>query len=167
MGNTQDNLQDAFAGESQASRRYLFFSDRADEAGQPVIARLLRAAAEAETVHARNHLKAMGEIKSTRENLNAAIAGEHYEFTQMYPGFITQAKAEANQEAETSFTWANKVEKIHHYLYQQALKALNEAKPLKDEPYFVCQNCGYTVGGEAPEKCPVCGAPRKTFKRVE
>jgi rubrerythrin len=167
MGNTQDNLQDAFAGESQASRRYLFFSDRADEAGHPVIARLLRAAAEAETVHARNHLKAMGEIKSTRENLNAAIAGEHYEFTQMYPGFITQAKAESNQEAETSFTWANKVEKIHHYLYQQALNALNEAKPLKDEPYFVCQNCGYTVGGEAPEKCPVCGAPRKTFKRVE
>jgi len=167
MGNTQDNLQDAFAGESQASRRYLFFSDRADEAGQPVIARLLRAAAEAETVHARNHLKAMGEIKSTRENLNAAIAGEHYEFTQMYPGFITQAKAEANQEAETSFTWASKVEKIHHSLYQQALKALNEAKPLKDEPYFVCQNCGYTVGGKAPEKCPVCGAPRKTFKRVE
>ena len=167
MGNTQDNLQEAFAGESQASRRYLFFADKADAEGHPVIARLFRAAAEAETVHARNHLKAMDGIKSTRENLNAAIAGEQYEFTQMYPGFITQAKAEANQPAETSFTWANKVEEIHHSLYQQALKALDEAEPLKDEPYFVCQGCGYTVGGEAPERCPVCGAPRKTFKQVE
>jgi len=167
MGNTQDNLQDAFAGESQANRRYLFFADKADEAGHPVIARLFRAAAEAETVHARNHLRAMGGIKSTRDNLKAAIGGEHYEFTQMYPGFITQAKAEGNQQAETSFTWANKVEKIHHSLYQQALKALDEAAPLEDEAYFVCQGCGYTVGGEAPERCPVCGAPRKMFKRVE
>jgi rubrerythrin len=167
MSNTQDNLQEAFAGESQASQRYLLFADKADAEGHPVIARLFRAAAEAETVHARNHLKAMGEIKSTRDNLNAAIGGEHYEFTQMYPGFITQAKTEANQPAETSFTWANKVEKIHYSLYQQALTSLDEAKPLKDEPYFVCQRCGYTVAGEAPEKCPVCGAPLKTFKRVE
>ena len=167
MSDTQKNLGSAFAGESQANRRYLFFADRADEEGHPVIARLFRAVAEAETVHARNHLKTMGGIKSTRDNLEVAIEGEYYEFTRMYPGFIEQAKAEANQDAEISFNWANKVEKIHHGLYQKARKALDEGEPLKDEPYFVCQGCGYTVGGEAPEKCPVCGAPRKMFKRVE
>ena len=167
MSDTQKNLGSAFAGESQANRRYLFFADKADEEGHPVIARLFRAVAEAETVHACNHLKTMGGIKSTRDNLEAATEGEYYEFTRMYPGFIEQAKAEANQDAEISFNWANKVEKIHHGLYQKARKALDEGEPLKDEPYFVCQGCGYTVGGEAPEKCPVCGAPRKMFKRVE
>ncbi len=167
MSDTQKNLGSAFAGESQANRRYLFFADRADEEGHPVIARLFRAVAEAETVHARNHLKTMGGIKSTRDNLEVAIEGEYYEFTRMYPGFIEQAKAEANQDAEISFNLANKVEKIHHGLYQKARKALDEGEPLKDEPYFVCQGCGYTVGGEAPEKCPVCGAPRKMFTRVE
>jgi rubrerythrin len=167
MSNTQDNLQEAFAGESQAGRRYLFFADKADKEGHPVIARLFRAAAEAETVHARNHLEAMDGIKSTRENLEVAISGEYYEFTQMYPGFITQAQAEANQPAETSFTWANQVEKVHHALYQQALKSLDGAEAPKDEPYFVCQRCGYTVAGEAPDRCPVCGAPLKMFKRVE
>jgi rubrerythrin len=167
MGKTQDNLNDAFAGESQANRRYLFFAERADEEGHPVIARVFRAAAEAETVHARNHLKALGEIKSTGENLKAAISGEHYEFTQMYPGFIEQAKAEGNTDAEVSFDLANKVEKIHHTLYDKVLRFLDGGEPVKDEPYFVCQRCGYTVAGQAPEECPVCGAPRSMFKRVE
>jgi rubrerythrin len=167
MSKTQDNLNDAFVGESQANRRYLFFADKADEEGHPVIARLFRAAAEAETVHARNHLRAMGGVKSTRDNLKAAINGEQYEFTQMYPSFIKQAKTEGNTDAEASFSQANKVEKIHYSLYERALKSLDGGEPLKDEPYFVCQRCGYTVGGEAPEKCPVCGAPRKMFRRVE
>ncbi len=167
MGDTQKNLQDAFAGESQANRRYLFFAEKAERESHPQIARLFRAGAESETVHARNHLQTMGGIKSTRENLEAAIGGENYEFTKMYPGFIEQAKAENNKPAQTSFTWANKVEEIHHGLYQTALKALETGEQLKDEPYFVCQGCGYTVAGEAPEKCPVCGAPRSKFKRVE
>ena len=167
MGDTKKNLQDAFAGESQANRRYLFFAEKAEGEGNLQIARLFRATAEAETVHARNHLQTMDGIKSTRENLEAAIGGEHYEFTQMYPGFIEQAKVERNDDAETSFDWANKVEKIHHSLYQKALNALDGGQQLKDEPYFICQGCGYTVGGAAPEKCPVCGAPRDMFKRVE
>ena len=167
MSNTKENLQTAFSGESQANRKYVFSAEKADEEGHSQIARLFRAAAEAETVHARNHLKTMSGIKSTRENLEAAASGEHYEFTEMYPGFIEQAKTENNEGAETSFDWANKVEKVHHNLYQQALKALDEGKQLKDEPYFVCQNCGNTVGGEAPEKCPICGAPGRNFKRVE
>ena len=167
MAKTRDNLNDAFAGESQANRRYLFFADKADEEGCPMIARLFRAAAEAETVHARNHLRVMEGVRSTKDNLKAAISGEQYEFTQMYPGFIEQAKAEGNTDAEASFSQANKVEKIHYTLYEKALRSLDGGEPLKDEPYFVCQQCGYTVGGQAPEKCPVCGAPRKTFRRVE
>ena len=167
MNNTQENLKTAFAGESQANRRYLFFADKAEKEGHPQIARLFRAVAEAETVHARNHLEVMGGVGSTRDNLGAAIEGENYEFTKMYPGFIEQAKAEANDRAQTSFDYANKVEKIHHGLYQKALKALEAGQSLRDEPYFVCQGCGYTVAGEAPERCPICGAPRKMFKQVE
>lgn len=167
MSNTQENLQEAFAGESQANRRYLFFADKAEKEGHPQIAGLFRAAAEAETVHARNHLEVMGGIGSTKDNLGAAVSGEGYEFREMYPGFIEQAKSEDNERAEISFTHANAVEKIHHDLYQKALKALEAGQQLKDEPYFVCQVCGNTVAREAPEKCPICGAPRSKFKRVE
>ncbi|MBA7713610.1 Rubrerythrin-2 [subsurface metagenome] len=167
MSNTRENLEAAFAGESQANRRYLFSADKAEKEGHPQIARLFRATAEAETVHARNHLEVMGGIKSTKDNLGAAIEGEHYEFAEMYPGFIEQAKAEGDDKAQVSFDYANKVEKIHHGLYQRALEAVDRGEELKDEPYFVCQYCGNTVAGEAPEKCPVCGAPRKAFKRVE
>ncbi|MBA7709407.1 Rubrerythrin-2 [subsurface metagenome] len=109
----------------------------------------------------------MSGVRSTRDNLEAAIDGEHYEFTKMYPGFIEQAKSENNEKAEISFTYANAVEKIHHGLYHKALEALEAGQKLRDEPYFVCQGCGYTVAGEAPEKCPICGAPRSKFKRME
>ena len=167
MSNTQENLQTAFAGESQANRRYLFFAEKAEKESHPQKARLFRAAAESETVHARNHLRTSGDINSTKENLEAAASGEQYEFTKMYPGFIEQAKAEGNKGAEVSFDWANKVEKIHHRLYQKALENLEAGTQMEDEPYFVCQVCGNTVAGEAPEKCPVCGAPRSKFKQVE
>ena len=165
MSNTNENLQDAFAGESQANRRYLFFAEKADEAGQKQIARLFRAAAEAETVHARNHLSVMGGIKSTRENLEAAIEGEKHEFVEMYPDFIKQAESESNKPAQRSFDLANKVEEIHHGLFQKALGNLEPG--FKEEPYFVCQVCGNTVEGEAPERCPICGAPQSRFKRVD
>jgi rubrerythrin len=167
MGNTQENLQAAFAGESQANRRYLFFADKAEKDGYPQIARLFRAAAEAETVHASSHFGVMGGIGSTQDNLKTAISGEYYEFTKMYPAFIEQAKAENNNDAQTGFDWANKVEKIHHRLYQRALEDLEAGKQIADEPYFVCLGCGYTVGREAPDTCPICGATRDKFKRVE
>jgi rubrerythrin len=167
MSKTQKNLEEAFAGESQASRRYLFFAVKAESEGHPQVGRLFRAAAEAETVHAGNHLKAMGGIGSTRDNLKAAIGGENYEFTQMYPAFIEQARSEADKKAEITFGYANKVEKVHHGLYQKALEAVEVGRELRAEPYFVCPVCGYTVGGEAPEKCPICGTPGKMFKRVE
>ena len=167
MANTVDNLWEAFAGESQANRKYLFFAEKADDAGNKQVARLFRAAAEAETVHARNHLRVLGEIKSDKENLEAAVGGEHHEFTGMYPRFIEQAKTDGYQRAVVSFDWANKVEKIHHDFFQGVLKALDSGETMKDEPYFVCQSCGNTVEGEAPDVCPICGAPRSAFKRVD
>ena len=156
---TEQNLQEAFAGESQANRRYIFFADKAEKEGYPQIARLFRAAADAETVHALNHFNAMDGIGSTKENVMAASVGEHYEFTRMYPGFIDRAEQEQNKRAQRTFEYANDVEQVHHGHFEEALKALNEGSQLKDEPYFVCQVCGNTVPGEAPEKCPICGAP--------
>ena len=167
MSSTNENLQAAFAGESQANRKYLFFAQKADEDGNPKVARLFRAAAESETVHARNHFGVMAGIKSTKENLETAINGESYELTKMYPAFIEQAKSENNSDAERSFDWANKVEKIHHSLFGKALVSLESDEAAGDKPFFVCQGCGYTVEGEAPEKCPVCGAPRRMFKQVD
>ena len=166
MGDTQQNVQAAFAGESQANRRYLFFADRAEKEGYPRIARLFQAAVAAETVHARNHLENIGGIGSTEGNLETAIKGENYEFTKMYPDFIEQAKADNSQRALVAFVYANEVEKIHHRLFVEALDALKAGQKLKDEPYFVCQVCGNTVAGKAPEKCPICGSPRNQFRRV-
>jgi rubrerythrin len=167
MAKTTDNLQKAFAGESQANRKYLFFAEKAEEEGQKQIARLFRATAEAETVHARNHLRVLQGIKSTKDNLSAAISGEHHEFTQMYPGFIKEAEGENQNSAKRSFDLANQVEKTHHGLFETALGNLNQGKAMPDKPFFVCQVCGHTVEGSAPDKCPVCGALAKMFKKVE
>jgi len=167
LSETKDNLEFAFAGESQANRKYLFFAEKAEEEEQKGIARLFRAAADAETVHARNHLKVMQGIQSTRENLLTAIGGENHEFTEMYPAFIKQAEAEGEKKAADSFDLANKVEQIHHGLYQDALNRLEKGETMELKPFYVCQYCGNTVEGEAPEKCPVCGAPKRMFKLIE
>ena len=167
MSCTPDNLQEAFAGESQANRRYLFFADKAEAEGYAQVARLFRAAAEAETVHARNHLEVMGGIGNTVSNLEEAVKGESHEFTTMYPQFIEHAREDNQQRAVVSFIHANAVEKIHHDLYQKALEAVKKGQALTDEPYYVCQICGNTVGSEAPDKCPICGAPKAKFKKVE
>ena len=161
------NLQEAFAGESQANRRYLFFADKAESEGYSQIARLFRAVAESETVHARNHFDAMDGVGSTKANLLAGAVGEHYEFTRMYPLFIDRAEQEENERAQRSFEYANEVEQIHHRYFEEALKTLEAGNPLKDETYFVCQVCGNTVAGEAPERCPICGNSREQFKEVE
>jgi rubrerythrin len=167
MSDTKSNLEAAFAGESQANRKYLFFAEKADAEGHQQVARLFRAAAEAETVHARNHLTALDGIKSTADNLQAAVGGEHYEFSEMYPGFIKQAGAEGAGDAERSFDLANRVEKIHHGLFRSALDKLEQGKAVEGKKFYVCQVCGYTVEGEAPDKCPVCGADRKMFKTID
>jgi len=133
----------------------------------PQVARLFRAAAEAETVHARNHLRAMGGIQSTKDNLASAVNGEFHEYKTMYPGFIDVAEKEGNLKAKWSFDMANKVEKIHHGLYEAALKLMDSGQAVTGKEYYVCQVCGMTVEGDAPDKCPVCNAPRAQFKKVE
>ena len=163
---TQDNLQAAFAGESQANRKYLAFAAKAEAEGHPQIAKLFRAAAAAETVHAHAHLRVMGGVKDTKQNLQAAIEGEGYEFKEMYPEFIKEAEAEGNKAAVISFRNANAVEKIHHDLYTEALKTLTAGKDLPAASIHVCEVCGNTVVGEVPDKCPVCGAPKAKFKEV-
>lgn len=164
MSKSEQHLKDAFVGESQANRKYLAFAKQADKEGYPQVAKLFRAAAEAETVHAHSHLKQLDGIKSTKENLEAAINGETFEFEKMYPQMIKDAEEEGNKGALRSFNFANDVEKIHADLYQKALKNLgsNEATD-----YYVCDICGYTAEGDAPDTCPVCKANKKMFKKIE
>lgn len=164
MSKTLQHLMDAFAGESQANRKYLAFAKKAEEEGLTQIARLFRAAAEAETVHAHNHLREMEGVKTTRENLEAAISGESYEFTNMYPQMIEDAKTEGNKGALRSFTIANEVEKIHAELYKKALEGIGN-NPETD--YYVCQVCGNTVENEPPDVCPICGAKKQAFTKID
>ncbi len=165
MSKTEQNLRDAFAGESQANRKYLAFATAADKEGYPQVARLFRAAAEAETVHAHNHLKALKGIKSTKDNLLEAVAGETHEFKQMYPKMLEAAKSEGNKEAERSFYYANEVEKVHAQLYQRLLDNMGATR--EPAPYYVCPVCGYTSEKEPPDSCPVCGTKGKMFKKID
>ncbi|MFW9876554.1 MAG: rubrerythrin family protein [Candidatus Thorarchaeota archaeon] len=167
MTKSEENLKAAFAGESQANRKYLAFAEKADKEGFPQIAKLFRAAASAETIHAHNHLRVLEGIKSTKENIQAAIEGEHHEFTKMYPEFIEDAKAEENKGAERTFKYANEVEKIHHKLYETALESVENGKDLEKKDIYICTVCGYTHEGTPPEKCPVCDAVEKMFKKID
>jgi rubrerythrin len=164
MSKTEQNLRDAFAGESQANRKYLAFAKKAEKDGYPQAAKLFRAAAEAETVHAHAHLRALGEIASTLDNLKVAVAGETHEFKSMYPDMIEEAKAEGNKTAERSFVFANEVEQVHAELYQKAIDNLDN---LAEVDYYVCSVCGMTVENEPPDKCPVCGAKASAFSKVD
>ena len=164
MSKTEQNLQEAFAGESQANRKYLAFAKKADTEGYPQAAKLFRAAAEAETVHAHAHLRALNGIGSTVDNLKEAIAGETHEFKNMYPGMIEAAKEEGQKAAERSFIFANEVEEVHANLYQKVLDSLDS---LEDADYYVCSVCGYTCENEPPETCPVCKAKARAFSKVE
>ncbi len=160
---TEKNLKEAFAGESQANRRYLAFAKKAESEGFKQVAKLFRAAAEAETVHAHNHLRALKGIKSTKENIQEAISGETFEFKKMYPEMLTKAKADGIKEAEISFDYANQVEKIHAALYEKALASLGKNAAVD---YYVCPVCGNTVESKAPDSCPICGTPGSRFIKI-
>ena len=164
MSKSLDDLKAAFAGESQANRKYLAFAQKADAEGFSQAAKLFRAAAEAETVHAHNHLRAMEGIHSTAENLKEAIAGENYEHTQMYPAFVKDAKEEGHAKAIRSFESAMAVEVEHETLYKEALANLD--KPGETYDYYICPICGHTHARNAPDKCPICGAPGSKFIKV-
>jgi len=165
MAKTEQFLKEAFSGESQANRKYLAFAAKADQEGFSQVARLFRAAAEAETVHAHSHLRALNGIHSTKENLQEAISGETHEFKTMYPEMIEGAKAEGQKVAERSFNYANLVEKVHAQLYQKLLDSLGKSQ--ENYFYYICPVCGYTSEKEPPGTCPVCGTKGEMFKKIE
>ena len=164
MSKTKRNLQDAFAGESQANRRYLAFAKKAEQEDYKQVAKLFRAVAEAETFHAHNHLRELGGIKSTKENLDKTINGESYEFQKIYPQMIEDAKTEGKKAAEISFRYANEVEKVHAELYKTALDNIGNNSEVD---YYVCRVCGYIAAGELPYVCPVCKAKKQLFKKID
>lgn len=163
MSKTEDNLKTAFAGESQANRKYLAYAHKAEQEKLPYVARMFRAVAEAETVHAHAHLRVLHGVGSTEENLKAAIGGETEEFTSMYPAMIAEAEAAGHKMAAQTFKYANAVEKVHADLFKKALD--NPSQP--DAPIYVCKVCGYTHEHDAPDKCPVCGAGSQAFMSID
>ena len=164
---TTENLKAAFAGESQANRKYLAYAKKADADGYPQVAKLFRAAAAAETVHAHAHFDVLGGVQGTAENLKDAISGEGHEFQDMYPGFVKEAEAEGNSAALLSFRRALAVEEIHHGLYEKALAAVESGGDIDSGRVLVCAVCGNTVYGEAPDVCPICNAKKQAFFEVE
>jgi len=164
---TKENLAAAFAGESQANRKYLAFAKQAEIDGFPQVAKLFRAAAHAETVHAHAHLRAMGGIHKTAENLQVAIEGEGFEFQNMYPPYLAEAQQEGDRMAEVSFRNALAVEEIHHDLYVQALAAVKGGGDLAARQLYVCEICGNTVYDHAPDRCEVCGVPKERFTLID
>ncbi len=165
MPNTVENLKVAFAGESQANRKYLAFARQAEKDGLPQIAKVFRAAAEAETLHALAHLANMGGIGSTLENLKSAVSGETYEFTEMYPPMVEQALSE-NHKARYMLGFANAAEKVHAGLFGQALQALESGADLSTMDVYVCPVCGDIEFGTVPDKCPICGAPASKYQKI-
>lgn len=164
---TQKNLEAAFSGESEANRKYLAFAKKAEEDGFPQVAKLFRAAADAETVHAHAHLRVLGLIKDTASNLKHAVEGEAHEFESMYPEFLAEAEKEGNKPAAFAFKHALAVEEIHHGHYQAALEAVESGKDLPAKQIYVCPVCGNTVYDNPPEKCPVCNVPGSKFYEIK
>jgi rubrerythrin len=164
---TKKNLMEAFAGESQANRRYLAFARKAEEEGLSSLARLFRAVAESETVHALNHLKCVEGVHSSLENVEEAWKGEKAEYTDMYPMFMGQAESDADNEALKTFYWANETEKIHADFYEKAKEALKQGQDVQLGELHICSVCGNTVEGDLPDKCPICGADRDRFMKSD
>jgi rubrerythrin len=165
MASTNDNLKEAFAGESQANRKYTAFAKKAEQEGFPVVARLFKAAAEAETIHALGHFAAMDGVGTTAQNLQAAFDGETYEYTKMYPPMIQQAQTE-NHKAKRMFDYAAKAEAVHAKLYALALEAVKSGKDLSATAFYLCPVCGHIEVGQPPAKCPICGAAGEKFTKM-
>ena len=162
MATTQDNLKEAFAGESQANQKYRSFAEKAEQEGFANVARLFRTTAEAERIHAAGHLRALDGVGSTADNLQAAIDGETFEYTEMYPPMLEQAQAD-NHRARVMFNFAVKAEAVHAQLYKKALEAIQRGEDLTDTEFYLCPICGYIEFGSPPDACPVCGAKGKKF----
>ena len=165
MPSTNENLKEAFAGESQAYQKYTSFAEAAEKDGMPNIARLFRTTAEAERIHAAGHFKSLDGVGSTADNLQAAISGETFEFEKMYPPMLKQAEAEGHK-AKRMFAYAIKAEAVHAKLYALALEAAKEGKDLTEVEFYLCPICGHIEFGSAPEKCPICGVKGEKFGLV-
>ncbi len=165
MATSIDNLKEAFAGESQANQKYRAFALKAEQDGFPNIARLFRTAAEAERIHAEGHLRALDAIMTTADNLKAAVAGETYEFTDMYPPMLETAEAEGHK-AKRMFGYAVKAEAVHAKLYQCALEAVLQGRDLQQAHFYLCPVCGHIEMGNPPETCPICGTRGSRFTEV-
>jgi rubrerythrin len=165
MATTTENLEEAFAGESQANQKYLAFAAKAEKDGFPNVARLFRTAAAAERVHAEGHLHALGSVGSTAENIEAAISGETYEFREMYPPMLALAEAD-NHKAKRMFGYAVKAEEVHAELYALALEAVKRGQDLGEMEFHLCPVCGHIELGARPDTCPICGAKGSTYVTV-
>jgi rubrerythrin len=165
MASTESNLKEAFAGESQANRKYLAFAKKAEQEGFANVARLFRTAAEAETIHALGHFAALGGVGPTVENLRAAVAGETYEYTEMYPPMVKVAESEGHR-AQRMFSLAAKAEAVHARLYALALAAVEQGKDLTETSFYLCPVCGHIELGAPPASCPICGAKGEKFVQV-
>jgi rubrerythrin len=161
---TEGNLKAAFAGESQAHMKYLAFAAQAEKEGFANVARLFKAIAYAEQVHATNHLRTFGGLGATKDNLVAAIGGETFEVNEMYPAYLAVAREQGEKPAERSMHWALEAEKIHQAMYGEAKAAVDKGVDIQIGEIWICSVCGYTVEGEPPDKCPICGARRDQFK---
>ena len=161
---TEEGLRAAFAGESQAHMRYLIFAQKAEEEGYPNIARLFRAISFAEQVHATNHLRTLGDLGSSADNLDAAIGGETFEVEEMYPAYDAVAELQGEKEARRSIHYALEAEKIHAAMYSKAKEAVKSGKDLEVGKIYICSVCGYTGEGEPPDRCPICGATKDKFR---
>ena len=164
---TDENLSKGFTDESETHMRYLAFARKAEEEGLANVAHLFRAVAEAETIHALNHLDALGGVGETAENLKAAVEEEEGDFFTLYPKFIKEAREEDRTEAVMSMSWILKAEKAHFSFFKRALDAVSQGKDFEEESYFLCTNCGYVAFGVAPSSCPVCRAPQSMFREID
>lgn len=166
MPTTPENLATAFAGESQANRKYLAFAAQAEKDGFPNVAKLFRTTAEAETIHATGHLRALNGIRETLKNLEEAIAGETYEYKEMYPPMLQQAEADGHK-AKKMFAWAIEAEAVHAELYQRALEAVRQGKDLAEDNFYLCPICGHIEFGQPDGPCPICGLPAAKYVLLE
>ena len=164
---TKENVMEAFAGESQANRKYSAFAEKAKDEGFTNVAKLFTAASEAEAIHAKRLLKVLGSIGKTEDNLKGSVAGETHEYTEMYPGFVKEGDAEKQSDAVLAFTYAMKAEEVHANLYKEALKAISGGHDLSGQKVLLCPICGNIFRGEPPERCPICSAFKKVFREIE
>lgn len=161
---TKKFLEDAFAGESMAHMKYSIFSEEAEKKGLKKLANLFKAIAYAEFVHARNHFKALRKLyENMSDNVQTCIDGETFEIEEMYPVYKNSAEFQGENEAVRSTHFALEAEKIHAEMYKKAKELVEKGQDYTAEKIYICSVCGYTVEDEAPEKCPVCGAPKDMF----